>query len=164
LSTVAVTANPDIPVHRDMVRELEALIPTRRLKYRIIDVRNPQALDPAFEVARRSAQAVLVLADPITTTNRARVTMLAAKHRLPTVYGLRDFVVVGGLMAYALDAGAMMRRTADYVDRILKGAKPAELPIEQPTQYRLIVNLKTAKALGLTFPASVLLRADEVIQ
>ena len=164
LSTVAVIANPDQPVHRAMVKELEAVVPARGLKHRIIEVRNAQALDHAFELARRSAQAVLVLADPITINNRARVTTLAAKHRLPAVYGPRDFVDAGGLMAYGPDLAIQFRRTADYVDMVLKGAKPADLPIEQPTQYSLIVNLKTAKALGLTFPESIMLRADEVIR
>jgi putative ABC transport system substrate-binding protein len=164
LSTVAVIANPDQPVHRAMVKELEAVVPTRGLKHRIIEVRNAQALDHAFALARRSSQAVLLLADPITINNRTRVTTLAAKHRLPAMYGPRDFVDAGGLMAYGPDLAIQFRRTADFVDRILKGAKPADLPIEEPTRYSLIVNLKTAKALGLTFPESILLRADEVIR
>jgi len=147
-----------------LVKELEAIAPTRGLKYRIIEVRNPQALDHAFERARQSAQAVLVLADTITLNSRTQVTMLAAKHRLPAVYGLRDFVDAGGLMAYAVDQEWMFRRIAYYVNRILKGSKPADLPIEQVSRHRLIVNLKTAEALGLTFPQSILVRADEVIQ
>ncbi len=96
--------------------------------------------------------------------NRARVTTLAAKHRLPAMYDLRDFVDAGGLMAYSPDLAVMFRRAADYVDKILRGAKPADLPIEQPTQYLLVVNLKTAKALGLTIPQSILLQANEVIR
>ena len=96
--------------------------------------------------------------------NRARITALAAKHRLPAMYGLRDFVDAGGLMAYAPDLAVMCRRAADYVDKILKGAKPADLPIEQPTRYVLVVNLKTARALGLTIPESILLQANEVIR
>ena len=114
----------------------------------------------AFEQARRQAQAVLVFPSPITMMNRTRITTLAAKHRLPAMYGLRDFVDAGGLMAYAPDSAVMFRHAADYVDKILKGAKPADLPIEQPTQYVLVVNLKTAKALGLTIPQSILLQAE----
>jgi putative ABC transport system substrate-binding protein len=147
-----------------MVTALEAIAPTRGVKLRVIEVRNPQALDLAFEHARRSAQAVLVLADPITVNNRTRVTTLAAKHRLPALYTMREYVVDGGLMAYGFDSVAMYRSAADYVDKILKGAKPADLPIEQVSRHLLVVNLKTAKALGLTFPESILVRADEVIQ
>ena len=164
LSSVAVTMNPDLPVHRDLAKELEVIAPTRGVKLRIIEVRAAEVLDQAFEQARRSAQAVLVVAEPITVTNRTRVTMLVAKHRLPAIYGLRDFVDAGGLMAYGFDQVVMFRRAADYVDRILKGAKPADLPIEQVDSYQLIVNLKTAKALGITFPESILQRADEVIR
>ena len=107
---------------------------------------------------------LLVFPSPITMMNRTRITTLAAKHRLPALYGLRDFVDAGGLMAYAPDSAAMFRRAADYVDKILKGAKPADLPIEQPTRYVLVVNLKTAKTLGITIPQSILVQADEVIR
>jgi putative ABC transport system substrate-binding protein len=121
-------------------------------------------LDPAFEQARRTGQAVLVVADPMLVTHRQRVTALAARHRLPDMYTERSFVEAGGLMAYAPDYVDMFRHAADYVDKILRGAKPADLPIEQPTKYELTVNLKTAKALGITIPESVVLRADEVIR
>jgi putative tryptophan/tyrosine transport system substrate-binding protein len=97
-------------------------------------------------------------------THTAQVTVLAAKYRLPTISFLRDFVEAGGLIAYGPDTAIMFRRAAEYVDKILKGAKPGDLPIEQPTQYVLAVNLKTSKALGLTIPESILLRADEVIR
>jgi putative ABC transport system substrate-binding protein len=161
LSTIAVTMNPDISVHRDIAKELQAIAQMRRVKLKIIEVREPAGLDSAFEQARRHAQAVLVIPDPV--IDRARITSLAAKHRLPAMYGLRDFAYAGGLMAYAPDVPAMYRRAAEYVDKILKGAKPADLPIEQPTKFELVVNLKTAKALGITIPQSILLRADEVI-
>lgn len=164
LTTVAVIANPDQPVHRNMVKELDAIFPGSGLRRRIIDVRNPDDLDHAFERAQRGAQAILLMADPMIINHRSRVTVLAAKSRLPVVYGLRDFVDAGGLIAYGPDIAYQFRRTADYVDRILKGAKPADLPIEEPTQYRLFVNLKTAKALGLVLPESILSRADEVIR
>jgi putative ABC transport system substrate-binding protein len=147
-----------------MTMELKAVAPTRRLKLRIIDVPDLKALDRAFEQARRQAQAVLLVPDPRFLAQHKRIVALAARHRLPSIYGLREFVDAGGLMAYGPDRVAMFRRAADYVDKILRGAKPAELPIEQPTQFQLVVNLKTAKALGLTIPESILVRADEVIR
>jgi putative ABC transport system substrate-binding protein len=164
LSTVTVIVNPDISHQRDQAKDLKAAAPKRRLKVQIIEVREAEALDAAFAQARKQAQAVLVFPSPITMMNRARITTLAAIHRLPAMYGLRDFVDIGGLMAYAPDSAGMFRSAADYVDKILKGAKPADLPIEQPTQYVLVLNLKTAKTLGLTIPQSVLLQANEVIR
>jgi putative tryptophan/tyrosine transport system substrate-binding protein len=164
LSTVAVVANPDNPLAQELARKLAAIAPVRALRLRLIEVRSPAALTGAFERAGRTAQAVLVLPDPVMTASRDQVTALAAKHRLPAMYTVRDFVDVGGLMAYTPDTVVMFRRAADYVDRILKGAKPGDLPMEQPTQYELVVNLKTAKALGITIPESILLRADEVIR
>jgi putative ABC transport system substrate-binding protein len=164
LSTVAVIENPDNPAVRDQARALKAFALTRGLKLRFIDVREPDIFPNAFKQARREAQAVLVLADPLTTANRARITALAAEQRLPAMYGLHPFMDAGGLISYAADMAVMFRRAADCVDKIVKGAKPAELPIEQPTQYLLVVNLKTATALGITIPESILLRADEVIR
>ena len=164
LSTVAVIVNPDISHQRDQAKDLEAAAPKRHLKVQIIEVRDSKAIDGAFEQAARQAQAVLVFPNPVTTINRAQIMTLAAKYRLPAMYGLRDFVDAGGLMAYAPDLDVMFRRAADYVDKILKGANPAELPMEQPTQYVLVVNLRTAKALGLTIPESILVQANEVIR
>ena len=164
LATVAVIANPDNALNRKEAKELESVAPTRGLKLLIIYVREAEALDRAFEQARRGAQAVLVFSDPLTMSNQPRIVALAAKHRLPDMYLLRDSVRAGGLMAYGPDLAVVFRRSADYVDKILNGARPADLPIEQPTQYLLVVNLKTAKALGLTIPQSILLRADEVIR
>ena len=164
LSTLAVIENPDTPIAGDLARDLEAMAPTRGLKFRLIEVRSAVALDRAFVQAARKAQAVLVLPDPMLVAQREEITTLAAKHRLPAMYGLREFVDAGGLMAYGPDSAAMFRRAADYVDKILKGAKPGDLPIEQPTKFELVVNLKTAKSLGITIPESILLRADEVIR
>jgi putative ABC transport system substrate-binding protein len=164
LSAVGVIANPDNPWERDRVKELDAIAPKRRLKVKIIEVREAKALDAAFEQARRQAQAVLVLANAVTLTHQRQITSLAAEHRLPAIYGTREFVDAGGLMAYASDLAVQWRRAADYVDKILKGAKPGDLPIEQPTKFELVINLKTAKALGITIPESILLRADEVIR
>lgn len=164
LSTVALIENPDNPWHRSNARELQSTAPTRHLKLLVIDVRSPEELDRAFDQARHGAQAVVVLSDPFILANKQRVISLAAKHRLPVIYNLRDFVDAGGLIAYAPDFTVMFRRAADYVDTILKGARPGDLPIEEPTHYVLVVNLNTAKVLGIMIPQSILLRADEVIR
>ena len=164
LSSVAVIEDPNYPTTRNLVRGLGAVAPKLALKLHFIDVRKQGALGSAFVHAARKAQGVLVLPGVLLSEHRREVTSLAAKHGLPTIYHMRDYVDAGGLMAYGPDFGAQWRRAADYVDKILKGAKPSELPIEQPTQYLLVVNLRTAKALGLTIPESILLRADEVIR
>lgn len=163
LTTVAVIANPDNPLSRVQAKQLQAIAPTRGLKLWLTEVREPGALDRAFGQAGQQAQGVLVLPDPVIAALRGQLTALAARHRLPTIYSLRDFVDAGGLMSYGPDLGVQYRRAAEYVDKILKGALPADLPIEQPTQWTLVVNLKVARALGLTIPQSILLRADEVI-
>jgi putative ABC transport system substrate-binding protein len=158
-----VIANPDNPVNQALLKDLEAAAPARHLRLRTIEVRDQEALDLAFDRAQRWAQAVLVLPDITINADYQRLTALAAKHRLPAVYSARALVDAGGLMAYGPDFAVMNRRAADYVDKILRGAKPADLPVEQPTKFELVANLKTAKALGLTIPESILLRADEVI-
>ena len=163
LTTVAVIANPDNPLSRVQAKQLHAIAPTRGLKLWLTELREPGALDRAFGQASQQAQGVLVLPDPLIAALRGQLTALAARHRLPTIYSLRDFVDAGGLMSYGPDLGVQYRRAAEYVDKILKGALPADLPIEQPTQWTLVVNLKVARALGLTIPQSILLRADEVI-
>ncbi|HEY2980784.1 MAG TPA: ABC transporter substrate-binding protein [Anaerolineales bacterium] len=164
LSTVAVFERPDNPIARDLAKELQAIARARSVKLRLIEVREPGAIGRAFEQGAQKAQAVLVLPDPMFSEHRSQLTFLAGKYRLPTIYYVRDFVDAGGLMAYGPDLAVMFRRAAEYVDKILKGAKPADLPIEQPTKFELVVNLKTAKALGITIPQSILLRADEVIR
>ena len=115
-------------------------------------------------MVRRAAKAALVLADPMTFVHRRRLADLAAKQHLPLMGSLREYADAGGLMAYWADGDELLRRAADYVDKILKGAKPADLPVEQPTRYELVVNRKIAGALGLTLPESLLLRADHVIE
>ena len=164
LSTVVVIYNPDNPVSREQTKELHAIAPTRGLKLRLTEVREPGALDRALGQEGQKAQGVLVLPDAVIAALRGQLTALAAKHRLPTFYYLRDFVDSGGLMAYGPDFGVQFRRAAEYVDKILKGARPEDLPVEQPTQFELVVNLRTARALGLTIPQSILVRADEVIR
>jgi putative ABC transport system substrate-binding protein len=164
LSTVAVITNLGNPWERDNMKELSTIATERHLKVKIIEVREAEALDGGFDEARRQAQAVLVIGNAVTHTHRLQITALAAKHRLPAMYNVREFVDVGGLMAYGSDWAAQYGRAADYVDKILKGASPADLPIEQPTRVELLVNLKAARALGISFPKEVLLRADEIIQ
>lgn len=164
LSVVAVIGSPDSPLYRDLTNELQVVAPTRRLKLRLIDVHTPEDLDGAFNQARLHAQAVLVLPDPVTVSSQQRIVALAARHRLPAMYALLEFADAGGLMAYGVNHPLLFRRAADYVDKILRGALPADLPIEQPAQFSLAVNLKTATTLRLTIPQSILLRADEVIR
>ena len=164
LSTIAVIENPNNPVSLSQRKALETIAPTRGMKIRIIEVPDPEALDHAFEQVGRKAHAVLVLPDSGVLAYHSRITALAAKHRLPALYTMREFMDADGLMAYAPDLAVQFRRAADYVDKILRGARPADLPIEQPTQFKLVVNLRTARALGIKIPESILLRADEVIR
>jgi putative tryptophan/tyrosine transport system substrate-binding protein len=164
LETVGLISNPENPISRELVKELQVVAPTRNLKLLLLDVRDAKKLEQTFEHAGRKAQAVLVLPGIAVFASPKLVTGLAAKHRLPTMYYLHDFVDAGGLIGYAPDIVTQWRRGAEYVDKILKGAKPADLPIEQPTKYLLVVNLKAASALGLKVPESILIRADQVIR
>jgi putative ABC transport system substrate-binding protein len=128
-------------------------------------VNGADRLDSAFQEAIKAGSVALaVISSPLVTTNRKRITDLALKHRLPAIYPREDFADSGGLMSYGPDRTEPYRRAAVYVDKILKGAKPADLPVEQPTKFELVINLKTAKQIGLTIPANVLARADKVIK
>jgi len=130
-----------------------------------MEVRTREDFESVFgAIAKEHAGALLVLTDPLTFAHRGQFTALAAKHRLPAMYAVREFVDAGGLMAYGPSFPDAYRRAATYVDKILKGAKPADLPVEQPTKFELLINLKTARTLGLTIPPSLLLRADQVIE
>jgi ABC-type uncharacterized transport system substrate-binding protein len=130
-----------------------------------LEARGPDEIDRAFAaMAKERTKALLVLSDPVFTSHRKRIADLAAKQRLPTVCGIREYVEAGCLMAYGPSFPDMYRRAAYYVDRILKGTKPADLPVEQPMKFELVINLKTAKQIGLTIPQSVLYRADKVIK
>jgi len=143
----------------------EAAARDRGWKLLSVEVRDVGQIEAAFKAATDArAGALLVDAGPVHFPQRGRVAELAARNRLPAMYELRPFVEAGGLISYGVDINDIWRRAAGYVDKILKGAKPADLPIEQPTRFELVINLKTAKALGLTIPPSLLLRADEVIQ
>jgi putative ABC transport system substrate-binding protein len=147
-------------------KELKAAAQTLGVEIRSLGVRPPvPEIDQAFGTAVNwRADALIALDDALIFSNRTRIIALAARHRLPSVYGYREFPDAGGLMAYGPSRHDMYRQAAVYVDKILKGAKPGDLPVEQPTKFELVINLKTAKALGLTIPPSVLGRADEVIQ
>jgi putative ABC transport system substrate-binding protein len=128
-----------------------------------VEARDLQELDQAFSDATR-AGALLVLPSPLFLDQRKTIVNLAGRHRLPAIYEWREFVDVGGLMSYGANIADMYRRLAGYVDKILKGARPADLPVEQATRFELVINLKTAKALGLTIPSSVLAAADVVVE
>jgi putative ABC transport system substrate-binding protein len=164
-SRVAVLWNPGDPDQPFALEESRAKARALRLQLQVLEARTPDAFERAFEaMTRERAQALFVLKDPMFLIHRTRLAALAAQHRLPTSFDLREFVEVGGLMAYAVNMAHFVGRAAVYVDKILKGAKPGDLPVEQPTKFELVINLRTAKALGLTVPQSVLIRADEVIQ
>jgi putative ABC transport system substrate-binding protein len=162
--SVAVISNPDSQWIAKITKELQAAGRQRDLRLQFLHVRDVRGLEDAFKTARRLSQALLVLPDPLTSTNRKDITALAAKHHLPSLYPLRHFVDAGGLIAYGPNITVQFRRAAEYMDLILKGAKPGDLPIEQPTKFELVVNLNTAKTLGLVIPESILLRADELIR
>jgi putative ABC transport system substrate-binding protein len=164
-SRVALLWNPDNPWHRGTVTGLQARSGSIGLQLQALEVRGPDAFDSAFHsMTTERAQALLVLADPMTYFHRRRLADLAIKYRLPMMGSLPGYAEAGSLMSYWADTTDVYRRAASYVDRILKGAKPDDLPIEQPTKFEFVTNLKTAKALGITIPQSVLLRADRVIE
>jgi putative ABC transport system substrate-binding protein len=153
------------PIAAPQVKELESAARSLGVKLLVQDIRTADGLPAAFDAgARGRAEGLLTTAESIFVVQRKRVVDLAAQHRLPGLYPYRGVVDSGGLMAYDSYTPDLLARTATYVDKIFKGAKPADLPVEQPTKFELVINLKTAKALGLTIPPSLLLRADEVIQ
>jgi putative ABC transport system substrate-binding protein len=148
-----------------LLKEAEVAARALGVQLQVVEARQPAEFDRAFsDMTRARAGALAVLPTPMFFSERRRLVDLAAKNRLPAVFPYREFVEAGGLMAYGPDLADLSRRAATYVDKILKGAKPADLPVEQPTKFELVINLKTAKALGLTIPPSLLGRADEVIQ
>jgi putative tryptophan/tyrosine transport system substrate-binding protein len=165
LSRVAVLRNPAIPTHMIFWQETQAAANELGLVAEAVDFRGADDFEAAFQAASDSyVDALVVFPEPVTTLHRARVASLAAAHRLPTMYAWREFVDVGGLMAYGPNASQLFERTAYYVDRILKGTKPADLPVEQPMTFDFVVNMKTAAALGITFPNEIMLQVTEVIR
>ena len=146
------------------IREFEAAVRMFGLEALTFEIRRAEDIAPGFEALKGRADALYVAADPLVNTNRVRINTLALAARLPTMHGVRDYVEAGGLMSYGPNVPDQYRRAADYVDKILRGAKPGDLPVEQPTKFDLIINLTTAKALGLTLSPSLLARADELIE
>ncbi len=163
LTTVAVLWNPTGPALE--LNELDVAARSLNLQLQVVAARSASEFAAAFAEARKKrAGALLPHGGSVYFANRARLAELAAESRMPVIYGVKEYVEAGGLMAYGVDLGDSARRAAGYVDKILKGAKVSDLPIEQPTKFELVVNLKTANALGLTIPPSLLLRADKVIR
>jgi putative ABC transport system substrate-binding protein len=164
-SKVGIVWNPDDPPRVLEYRETESAARTLGLTLQSVPVRRREDLDAAFSSIRRGqVEALVVFLDPITFESRSHIADLAARNRLPVMSGSRQFAEAGCLISYGADLAALYYRAAFYVDKILKGAKPGDLPVEQPTRFELVINLKTAKALGLIIPPTLLLRADEVIQ
>jgi putative ABC transport system substrate-binding protein len=165
LSRVAVLWNPQGLGSTLTWKELQLAAQQLGLQLHSLEVRSPNDFDKAFEGATKArAGALLVTAEPMITTNLERIAGLAAKSRLPSIFQSSQFADAGGLATYGPDRADGFRRTAIFVDKILKGAKPGDLPVEQPTKFQLVINLKTAKALGITIPQTVLYRADRVIE
>ncbi len=165
VARVAVLSVPTNPVNRLQLKEIEGAARTLGIQLQSLEVRDPNEFEKAFSaMTRERAGALIVLPDALTFLHRIRIVDLAAKNRLPTMYGGKEFVDAGGLLSYGLSWPDMYRRAATYVDKILKGAKPVDLPVERPTRLELVINIKTAKALGLTIPQSMFIRADEIIQ
>jgi putative tryptophan/tyrosine transport system substrate-binding protein len=144
--------------------EVKATARTLGLEVTPLEIRRAEDIAPAFEALKAQADALYVAVNALVTTNRTRIITLALGARLPTIFNTRDFVQAGALMSYGPNYPDMFRRAADLVDKILRGTKPADIPVEQPTKFEFVLNLTTAEALGLTIPESFLLRADEVIE
>ncbi|HEV3193920.1 MAG TPA: ABC transporter substrate-binding protein [Polyangiaceae bacterium] len=162
---VDVLWNPDYVGMRARFEQARGAAPAVGLTVRSVEVRDTRELDAAFEaITREHPEALLLLIDPFTFSQRSRIVEFAAQQRLPAMYETSDFVDAGGLISYGPIIANQFRRAATYVDKILRGAKPADLPIEQPTTFELAINMKAAKALGIKFPDSILLRADKVIE
>jgi putative ABC transport system substrate-binding protein len=165
LSRLAVLGNSTTPVNAQALREIELPAGPFRVKLQYLDIRDPKDIETAFRAASKGrAEALLVLASPLFVLQRTQLTDLALKNRLPAIYDRREFVDDGGLMSYGTNFADMSRRAATYVDKILKGAKPADIPVEQPKKFEFIINLKAAKQIGLTIPPNVLARADKVVR
>jgi putative ABC transport system substrate-binding protein len=162
---IAVLLNPDTPSHTPTLKALEEAARPLQLQLQPVAARTGADFESAFAaMARAHVQAVLVLGFGPYVAAKQRMAELALRHRLPTFFTFRDHVEAGGLMSFSPDLGDLARRGAIYVDKILRGAKPADLPVEQPTKFELVINAKTAKALGLTIPPSLLLQADQIIE
>jgi ABC-type uncharacterized transport system substrate-binding protein len=164
LRRLAILANVGNPFSVLELGEAQAAARTLGLEVDLLEIRRPEDIAPAFEALKGRAEALYVCIDGLVNANRIRINTLALGARLPTMHGYRDYVEAGGLMSYGTNLPDQFRRTAKIVDKILRGAKPADIPVEQPTKFDLILNLTTAKALGIEIPPTLLARADEVIE
>jgi putative ABC transport system substrate-binding protein len=164
LNRVAIIANISNSFSVLELREVQAAAGALSLEVDTLEIRQAEDIAPAFEALKGRAGALYVCTDGLVSTNRIRINTLALGARLPTMHGHRDYVEAGGLISYGANYPDLFRRAADLVDKILRGAKPADIPVEQPTRFDLVVNLTTAKALGLTIPPAILDLADEVIE
>jgi putative ABC transport system substrate-binding protein len=165
LGRVAVLANPGNASHVLRTKEIAEVARALKIQSDVVEASTPRGVQEAFAaMAKRRPGAAIVLADPLFFREAHTLVRLAAEQRLPVMYGLREAVVSGGLISYGASFSDLFRRAATYVDKILRGASPSELPVEQASKFELVINLKTAKALGLTIPQALLTRADEVIQ
>jgi putative tryptophan/tyrosine transport system substrate-binding protein len=165
LSRLGTVSNPANPVYEPVLKDVEAMGKTLGLQVLRLGITGSSDVDAAFDTARRErVDGLVVMRDFVLISQRDRIVGLAAKNRLPVMYGMREFVDAGGLMSFEPSLPELHRRAADLVDKILKGARPAELPVEQSSRFELVINLKTAQALGLTIPPLVRLRADQVIE
>ncbi|MBH5401457.1 ABC transporter substrate-binding protein [Bradyrhizobium sp. CNPSo 4010] len=165
LKRVAIVRNPSIATFAPMWQETERVAASLGITAVPVDIVDPAGIEPAFaSMVKNQVQAAVFLSDAVTASQAPRITGLAAKERLPVMYPLNEFMKAGGLLMYGPDSIDLWRRGAYFVDRIIKGTSPADLPVQQPTRFELIVNLRTAKALGLSIPSTLLARADEVIE
>ena len=164
LGRLAIMGNVGNPFTVLELGEVQVAAGTLSLEVHTLEIRKPEDIAPAFEALKGRADALYVCTDGLVNANRIRINILAVGARLPTMHGYRDFVEAGGLMSYGANIPDQFRRTADYVDKILHGAKPGDIPVEQPTKFDLVVNLTTAQALGLSLPPTLLTRADEVLE
>jgi putative ABC transport system substrate-binding protein len=161
---LAILANIGSPIGVLQMREAQAAARTLGLEFAALEIRRAQDIAPAFEALKGRANALYVVSEPLVSTHRVRINTLALAARLPTMHDYREYVEAGGLMSYGPNFRDLFRRSADYVDKILRGTKPGDIPVEQPTKFDLVVSITTAKALGLAMPDKVLALADEVIE
>jgi putative ABC transport system substrate-binding protein len=161
----AVILNPGTPYAALAYKELEAAARIAQIRLQAFEVHSPEEIVPQLEASKAAgAGGLVVLEDPLTLNQRSEIARHASRLRLPAIYGYREYAEAGGLMSYGTDHGAQWRRGAELVDMILKGAKPADIPVEQPTKFELVVNLKTAKSLDLNVPPTIMVRANDVIE
>jgi putative ABC transport system substrate-binding protein len=164
LRRVAVMANVGNPASARQMRGVESAARALGLEVVPLEIRRAEDIAPAFAAPNAQADALFIVQDALVVANTTRIMTFALTARLPTIFYSRDFVPAGGLMSYGASYPALFRRTADFVDKILRGTKPGDIPVEQPTKFELVINLSTAKALGITIPSNVLALADEVIE